>query len=212
MTHRVTLLALDECFASNLVGFADLLHTANLVAAHLDARALSPFKWQVASADGRPVRTSNGLTLKVDGAARDLSPGALIVVPAFGSPQPEHSLSVLQRHSRLLIWLREQHAAGVTLAACCSGSFLLAESGLLDGRCATTSWWLGTLFRRRYPAVRLELGSMLRGTRTARSPPRALRRRSRPSCCSTVATTGRAAWPSRARPRDRRSRASSAGR
>ena len=49
----------------------------------------------------------------------------------------------------------------MTLAANCSGSFLLAEGGLLDGRCATTSWWLGELFRSRYPAVQLELGSML---------------------------------------------------
>lgn len=86
VAHRVTLLALDECFASNLVGFADLLHTANLVTAHLDARAHPPFSWQLVSADGRPVRTSNGLTLTVDGAVGDRPPGALIVVPAFGSP------------------------------------------------------------------------------------------------------------------------------
>ena len=161
MTCRITLLALDECFASNLVGTADLLRAANLVAAQFDARAGPPFSWQVVSPDGKPVRASNGLTLNVNGAAADQPPGQLIVVPAFGSPQPEHFLAVLQRHQRLLPWLREQYDSGVTLAASCSGSFLLAEGGLLDGRCATTSWWLGELFRSRYPAVRLELRSML---------------------------------------------------
>lgn len=161
MTYRITLLALDECFASNLAGTADLLRAANLVAAEVDARAEPQFSWKVVSPDGRLVRASNGLSLNVDGAARDHPPGQLIVVPAFGSPQPDHFLAVLERHRHLLPWLREQHASGVTLAASCSGSFLLAEGGLLDGRRATTSWWLGELFRSRYPAVHLELGSML---------------------------------------------------
>jgi transcriptional regulator GlxA family with amidase domain len=57
----------------------------------------------------------------------------------------------------LLKW----HAQGVHLAASCIGSFILAETGLLDHREATTTWWLAPLFRQRYPNVLLDESRML---------------------------------------------------
>jgi transcriptional regulator GlxA family with amidase domain len=159
--HRITLLALNECFASNVIGAADLLHAANLTAARLEPPRGPLFEWRVVSPSGKPVRASNGATLSVDGAPDQVAVGKLIIVPAFGSPEPQHFLSVLDDNRCLLPWLRAQYAAGATLAAVCSGNFLLAESGLLDARCATTSWWLAPLFRQRYPKIHLDIRSML---------------------------------------------------
>jgi transcriptional regulator GlxA family with amidase domain len=57
----------------------------------------------------------------------------------------------------LLKW----HAEGAEIAASCIGSFLVAETGLLDHRQATTTWWLAPLFRQRYPHVLLDETRML---------------------------------------------------
>jgi transcriptional regulator GlxA family with amidase domain len=164
MTHRITLLALDGCFASNVIGFIDLLQTANMVAGRLGRPAL--FAWEVLSLDGKAVRASNGGMLAVDGRIGRRTPGKVIVIPAFGSPQPDTLIAAVRRHARLLPWLRRQHEAGATLAATCNGSFLLAESGVLEGKPATTSWWLSSAFTERYPKVKLDLAAMItRGNR-----------------------------------------------
>jgi len=55
----------------------------------------------------------------------------------------------------LLDWLRALHAGGTVLGGVCVGSILLAESGLLDGRSATTHWTSAKGFAARYPKVRL---------------------------------------------------------
>jgi len=54
------------------------------------------------------------------------------------------------------LWLRELHADGATLAACCGGVFILAATDLLRGRPATTHWSFVDVFRRDFPNVRLE--------------------------------------------------------
>jgi transcriptional regulator GlxA family with amidase domain len=53
-------------------------------------------------------------------------------------------------------WLIGQHARGAVLASNCGGAFLLAETGLLDGRAATTHWMFADLLRTRFPNIRVE--------------------------------------------------------
>lgn len=55
----------------------------------------------------------------------------------------------------LIQWLRQQHALGATMGGVCVGSILMAESGLLDGRSATTHWTSARQFAERYPKVTL---------------------------------------------------------
>ena len=82
-------------------------------------------------------------------------PWDVVVVPGLGqshSLAPCAALSTV-RGQQLVAALRWQHDHGSLLVASCTGTFALAEAGLLNGRFATTSWWLASEFRTRYPKV-----------------------------------------------------------
>ena len=65
-------------------------------------------------------------------------------------PQPE-----------LVSWVRQQHADGAIICSVCAGAFVLAETGLLDGRTATSHWVLADELARRFPAVHVDSNRML---------------------------------------------------
>jgi transcriptional regulator GlxA family with amidase domain len=86
-----------------------------------------------------------------------------VVVPALGTTTPGPLLEALARPDvrDACAALRGWAAGGAQVAAACVGTFVLAESGLLDGQSATTTWWLSPLFRQRYPRVRLDESRIL---------------------------------------------------
>ncbi|MGW0392481.1 GlxA family transcriptional regulator [Streptomyces sp. NPDC003042] len=99
---------------------------------------------------GAPVRTNSGLTLVPDGdleSARP-GPGTTLLVPGgqyTGDFEP-----------RLTDWLRAYGGRAERLVSVCTGGLLLAEAGLLDGRRATTHWYVCEQMARDYPAVSVE--------------------------------------------------------
>jgi transcriptional regulator GlxA family with amidase domain len=83
--------------------------------------------------------------------------GDLLIVPGIYAESASELLRRLgsppvRRAVRLV---RNARAAGATVAASCAGTFVLAEAGLLNGRRATTTWWLAHVFRERFPDVEL---------------------------------------------------------
>jgi len=81
----------------------------------------------------------------------------LIIVPGLGTASVDELDATLKSPAcrRLGDMLVEAFESGAMLAAPCASTFLLADTGLLNGRRATTTWWLAPLFRRRYPEVEL---------------------------------------------------------
>ncbi|MES5488878.1 helix-turn-helix domain-containing protein [Bradyrhizobium sp. INPA03-11B] len=110
----------------------------------------------------RKVRSGQGLGIPVKAITADMKPD-WVVVPALNTGLPEQLVPALERRDvrqareQLLQW----HAGGARIAASCIGSFIVAETGLLDHQDATTTWWLAPLFRQRYPHVRLDETRML---------------------------------------------------
>ena len=76
----------------------------------------------------------------------------LVIIPAMAV---EKLKEVLEREKGLVAWLKKQYFKGAEVASICMGAFLLAETGILDGKCATTHWLGSKMFRDMYPQVTL---------------------------------------------------------
>lgn len=142
----------DNSLASTVGGFADILQVAN---SHLrKQRRTEKFEWEFVSIEGGKVTTSNGL--KIDTKRIDQRTHyQIIFIPSLHyTSHQEFTLSISQQSS-ILQWLQEAWRNGTWIAANCTGTFILAETGLLNGREATTTWWLEQQFRKRYPKVHL---------------------------------------------------------
>ena len=146
---RVGVLAYPGCFASEVFGVPDLLVMADHVAA---ARGSGRPRCEVSViSPRRDVVAAGGCALQVAPPC----PVDVLVVPGFAAA-PGAGLGRLLAGLRPEVALLRSHAAaGVPVVSICVGAFLLAESGLLDGREATTSWLFADAFRRRYPKVAL---------------------------------------------------------
>lgn len=161
MRHRIALIASDDNLGSGIASTLDLLWAANRVGRELLGFEQDLFGWRIVSVDGRPVTTSTGLPVPVDGDLTAAEDCEVVIIPGFSFVDGRQFKEALAGSRRLQDWLRRRHDAGTLLATSCSGSFLLAEAGLLEGRPATTTWWLAKPFRQRYPRVELRLDEML---------------------------------------------------
>ena len=156
---RLHVLALDGVFDLGLAAVLDVFQTANeLIAA--TAADVARFDVQVVGVRAA-VKTSQGLSVPVQRPAGRVPDW--VVVPAMGFKMPGPLEAALARADipDAVTMLRRAHDHGATIAAACIGTFVLAESGLLDDHDATTTWWLAPLFRARYPRVRLDDAHML---------------------------------------------------
>ena len=156
---RIDILVLDGVFDLGLSAVLDVFQTANELIEMSDL-AVTRFEPRIVGLR-KVVKTSQGLLVPVRPAGTRAAD--FVVVPAIGFKMPGPLEAALRRPDVqdtgdvLRRWARQ----GATVTAACIGTFVLAESGLLDAQQATTTWWLAPLFRRRYPNVMLDESNML---------------------------------------------------
>lgn len=158
---KVYVLAYEGCYAGSLANPQDLYLVANSHWREQYQGREGGFTWQVLSEDGLPVKTASGLRVAVDGALLEAEAGSIVVVPAMNYPGGRMFSQKLAAMSNMIEWLARQYANDCIVCAHCTSSFVLAETGLLNGRSATTSWWLAEQFRQRYPDIRLDASKLL---------------------------------------------------
>src|SRR5215468_4009633 len=107
------------------------------------------YRFQVCSPEPGPLRATGGISIEAASGLSQLLRGGTIIIPGwkgFDVPPPP----------RLIANLRKAYASGARLVSICSGVFVLAATGLLNGRRATTHWRYVEALRSRYPEIRIE--------------------------------------------------------
>jgi transcriptional regulator GlxA family with amidase domain len=152
---RIHVLALNGVFDTGLAAVLDAFGTANALAEMTGVSSLR-FQMKVVGLH-KSITTARGLSMPVIAAARAQTPDA-VVMPAILHMKPETLVQALASSEvrEAGVVLRKWSGRGALTATACVGTFVLAETALLDGEEATTTWWLSPLFRQRYPRVRLD--------------------------------------------------------
>ncbi|MFT6301250.1 MAG: transcriptional regulator GlxA family with amidase domain [Granulosicoccus sp.] len=156
----ITLLVAPESSASVLYGLYDVLFSVGAV--YPDMVAGSPgqelLDVHIVSADGRPFRCLGNIPVEPHKAIDELDkPDAVIVCDMYTSIYDVPK----KRYPREATWLKKMHDNGALITSVCSGSLLLADVGLLNGREATAHWAYRDMFQRHYPQVSFRSESVL---------------------------------------------------
>ena len=154
----VVIAALDGTASLGTAGLMDALNKADLAQALLTGQpARRVFEVRLAGLDSRGVSCRDGVSLHPVVTAADVTAPDLIVVPGLD----DDLVTSFNENRRWVPWLRNWHAAGSRIAGSCTGAFLVADAGLLDGRSATTHWMFAGELHRRYPAVNVTADRMI---------------------------------------------------
>lgn len=147
---HVTILVPGHGVASTVIGPLEVFGNVGVIWQQLQEAEEAPeFEVVTASEDGHPVTYYEGITITPDFCVDDIERTDLVFAPTIGMDID----GVLSKRPRMLSFLRKQAGHGGIVAGVCTGVSLLAETGLLDGRPATTHWALVEQFRERYPKV-----------------------------------------------------------
>jgi transcriptional regulator GlxA family with amidase domain len=147
---NVTVLFLDQTFSSTATGPMEVFrHAGTLWNSFTGMQPCPQFRVTTASVDGRAVTCDGPIHIQPTAALKDIRKTDLIFIPSTGISVED----VVERNAAVVPWLLRWQKRGVAIASVCSGVGLVAATGLLDGKRATTHWTLAQRFREKYPRV-----------------------------------------------------------
>lgn len=151
-TTKVAILAFDTFATLPITGPMDVLNESCALQRDVlgTDKNRATFDVELVSLTKKPLRF-DGVTLHPHETISSARKPDLILIPSSGTKVFEALVSL----RGFVPWIQECSAQGSRVVSMCTGAFLLAETGLLDGRTATTHWFFADLFRRSYPKVNL---------------------------------------------------------
>ena len=147
------IIAVSETAGSALYGMIDVLSaTGNiwqlLVGTEPERTLIRP---RIVAVSAQPFRCGNDIPVAPDFAIDGDPKADILILPELWLGPDEH---LKGRYPELMDWIRRKYREGTIIYSACSGSIMLAETGLLNGREASSHWVYEDLFRNNYPEVR----------------------------------------------------------
>ena len=152
---EVLMVATPETAGSALYGMLDVLSASGTIwsTPNRTSDIQDFFRVRIISTTKEIFKCGNGVPVIADFSVAEL-PSADIIILSELWLKPDEDLH--GRHTGLIEWITAQYHAGAIVYSACSGSVMLAETGLLDGKQATSHWGYEDLFRNSYPKVRFD--------------------------------------------------------
>lgn len=148
---KVLIVAVEQTAGSALYGMVDVLMAAgNLWQAMAHEPEHRLFQVDVVAIDRAPFRCGNGIPVIPNFSIADNPGGEILILPELWLG-PDESLH--GQYPVLMSWIKRKFQEGITIYSACSGTVMLAETGLLNGHEATSHWGYQELFRKHYPEV-----------------------------------------------------------
>lgn len=149
---KALIVAVPETAGSALYGMLDVLAAAGTIWPTLTGQGgakqlISP---RIVSTTTQPFACGNAIPVKPNVAVADDPAADIVILPELWLGPDE---DMAGRYSELLDWIRRRHRNGAMIYSACSGSIMLAATGLLKARPATSHWAYRDLFRKNYPEV-----------------------------------------------------------
>lgn len=149
--RHVSLVALPDAVVSTLSGIFDVMNAFKLMdVPNAGVGAQAPFHIEIVGEAAGPLKLASGVPINVQRAIAEIEMTDIVIVPSV-LLQPEGWKK--GRYPSLVDWLRRMYDRGAVLCSACSGIFLLAETGLFDGKDATVHYGYARAFASTYPAV-----------------------------------------------------------
>jgi transcriptional regulator GlxA family with amidase domain len=146
---HVSIVALPDAVISTLAGLYDVLNGAMMMGSS-GSRPGRSFKAEIVGELEGPLQLASGVPITVQRTIDAITSTDIIIVPSvLLGPSGWRK----NRYSRLLSWAMKMHERGAILCSACSGIFLLAETGLFDGKDATVHFGYARIFAELYPSV-----------------------------------------------------------
>jgi len=154
---KIVVLAFNNCLTSSVIGALDILEICNNYWKIQENTEQNYFEVKLVTVNGEAINSFNSIPIKPVCSLKEIRNVDLIIIP----PVMNKIDQALTENANLIPWLVDLHSQGSTIASICTGIFFLGESGLLDGKKATTNPLLASLFLEYYPEVQLDLYQIL---------------------------------------------------